>query len=511
MRFALLATLFWISLASSSSAQTPTIKALAPLIDDETWLVARIDLGQFDLAKGFGLLKGVIPEQEENRDLIQGIATWQKLFRSQGGSEIYLVYGGSDFPSLPCILLPGVKGKEAKELVSLFKFIEGGVALTSQPVGDWLVIGTPAAIDQIKTRKPSNREDLLTAWENTKQAPIQLAFSPSVSARKTISELAPELPKDLGGAKSTTLTQQMQWLSFSIDAEPKFTLKLTIKASDNPAANNLSTIWNKLIHMLGEEQLPEASVSRVYLKWFQKVKELLTPRIETDRLEIQIDAATSLPELAGLTRQLLGGPERLRSSNNLKQVMLALHNYHDGTGHLPGNVTDAKGKALLSWRVQILPYIDQEALYLQFKLDEPWDSAHNKKLIAQMPKVYRSPKQGEKLTDKTTYLRPTGKDLLFEPGQRIRLQDIPDGTSNTIAVVETDDELAVIWTKPDDLKFDPKNPTQGLLAHYTDGFLAALGDGSVRFMKKDTPDLLGWFTRNGGEVLTPINPKSIKK
>src|SRR5262249_51556565 len=91
---------------------------------------------------------------------------------------------------------------------------------------------------------------------------------------------------------------------------------------------------------------------------------------------------------------------RMQNQNNLKEMALAMHNYHDVNGKFPpAAICDKQGKPLLSWRVAILPYVEQDNLYKQFKLDEPWDSEHNKKLIAQMPKVYalpRDPKPGEK-------------------------------------------------------------------------------------------------------------------
>jgi hypothetical protein len=80
--------------------------------------------------------------------------------------------------------------------------------------------------------------------------------------------------------------------------------------------------------------------------------------------------------------------EKQRDQNNLKQLGLACHNYLSATNHFPRNITDKDGKLLLSWRVAILPYIEEEALYKQFKLDEPWDSEQNKKLSEKMPKVF---------------------------------------------------------------------------------------------------------------------------
>ncbi|HEY7310342.1 MAG TPA: sigma-70 family RNA polymerase sigma factor [Gemmataceae bacterium] len=81
-----------------------------------------------------------------------------------------------------------------------------------------------------------------------------------------------------------------------------------------------------------------------------------------------------------------------RSRLNLKQLALAMHNYNDTYGRLPlAATTDKKGKALLSWRVALLPYLEEQELYKQFKLDEPWDSPHNKKLLSKMPAIYAPP------------------------------------------------------------------------------------------------------------------------
>src|SRR5208282_4771316 len=122
-----------------------------------------------------------------------------------------------------------------------------------------------------------------------------------------------------------------------------------------------------------------------------------------------------------------------------------------------------------------------------------------------MPAVYRSPKsQAEK--GKTNYLAPVGNGALYSSSRdEPQTKDIKDGPSHTLMVVEVDDRHAVIWTKPDDLAFDPKEPKKGIGNLYEDGFVCAFCDGSAYFFSRnvDPKTLAALFTRAGGEVPGP--------
>jgi len=214
-------------------------------------------------------------------------------------------------------------------------------------------------------------------------------------------------------------------------------------------------------------------------------------------------AAALLFPAVGAARE---AARRTEGMNNLKHIGLAMHNYHDTYRALPASYNaNADGKPLLSWRVHILPYVEAAPLYEQFRLDERWDSPHNKKLIAQMPQVYRSPNSKAE-PGKANYLGVGGADGVFvrpKPGDRLGtdFRQITDGTSNTIMMVEVPDESAVIWTKPGDFVPNKEDPTRGLLGLRRGGFLAALTDGSVRFIAGsiDADILNGLFTKSGGE------------
>jgi RNA polymerase sigma factor (sigma-70 family) len=200
------------------------------------------------------------------------------------------------------------------------------------------------------------------------------------------------------------------------------------------------------------------------------------------------------------------GARRAQSANNLKQIALAMHNWAEVSqkGLPPAAICDNDGKPLLSWRVAILPYIEENELYKQFHLNEPWDSEHNKALIARMPKIYApvvaKPKEDEE--GKTYYLALVGGGALFHVATPRKLASITDGTSNTIMVAEAAEP--VIWTKPDDLTFDPKGelPKMGGTL-FEGGFNVVFADGAVKFLKKglDQKVLRALITSDGAEVL----------
>ena len=194
---------------------------------------------------------------------------------------------------------------------------------------------------------------------------------------------------------------------------------------------------------------------------------------------------------------------RAQCVNNLKQIGLAMHEFADKENHLPSPaILDKQGTRLLSWRVQILPFLNEGALYNQFHLDEPWDSPHNIALLPRMPNVYACPSNPPS-RGQTTYQVLVGPHTLFEGPEGAEIASITDGTSNTLMVCEAVN--AVPWTKPDDIVVAPDVAPSGLGSKHPGGFNAVFADGSVRFLKTTiAPSILrALITKDGNEVVSP--------
>jgi prepilin-type processing-associated H-X9-DG protein len=193
---------------------------------------------------------------------------------------------------------------------------------------------------------------------------------------------------------------------------------------------------------------------------------------------------------------------RYQCVNNLKQIALAMHNYHEAYGCLPpAAITDTNGRPLLSWRVAILPFMELNDLYAQFHLDEPWDSPHNRALLDPMPSSFACPSDSAQKSGMTGYQVVIGAETAFTPDFRpLRFEDFTDGVGKTLLVGES--HRVVPWTKPEDLHFDKSRPLAGLGSYHDKGFNAAFVDGSVKFLKSTIQEsiLSALLTRSGNEA-----------
>lgn len=185
------------------------------------------------------------------------------------------------------------------------------------------------------------------------------------------------------------------------------------------------------------------------------------------------------------------------AKNSLRQLYLGFVTHADAVqgGWYPQNIRDENGKPLLSWRVAVLPYVDQQALYERFRLDEPWDSAHNRPLIAAMPGVFAHAHYPQVNAEGKTLMQiPTGKGAMYtgknRPGrQDVDVHEIP--STQLACLVLTKPEFAVEWTKPDDVALDVENPTAKLLVERGGGFTTLRYDGSVQMLAPPfDPDML---------------------
>lgn len=199
------------------------------------------------------------------------------------------------------------------------------------------------------------------------------------------------------------------------------------------------------------------------------------------------------------------GGRRSHCKNNLKQIALALHNYHDAYGTLPPAYTvDADAKPLHSWRTLILPYLDQSTLYESIDLSKPWNDPANAEAFKTLPTIYRCPSSSTLPAGHTSYLGSFGNDACFRPTEPRQFSEITDGTANTLMVIEVPQDRAVHWMSPQDADFMMVMSlrSSGKLAH-TGGTQVALADGSVRFLSDniDPQTLLALFTVAGGETV----------
>jgi hypothetical protein len=144
---------------------------------------------------------------------------------------------------------------------------------------------------------------------------------------------------------------------------------------------------------------------------------------------------------------------RTESANNLKQIGKAFQRYHESYGKFPPAVVHSKdGEPLYSWRVLLLPFLGEDAVYSQFKLDEAWDSPNNQPLLAKMPLVYAHPTEGKPKEPYATHYQVfTGGGAIFDTRPQsqsptLKELDAAHRTNDCILAVEGAD--AVPWTKP---------------------------------------------------------------
>ncbi|HYT90453.1 MAG TPA: DUF1559 domain-containing protein [Gemmataceae bacterium] len=474
-------------------------RALAPYIDEQTIAVGRLDLtrpGAEEVLSQVALLFG---DPESLPDSKHDWRRWRTDFTEAGGKEILLIFNIAYGPFPPAVVVPLQGAAKDKAVIDLLSATGMFPAGSYRRVGQAIVGGSAEARVHFRDLKAHAHPDLAKALATAGDTAAQFVLLLTPDQRRVIEEILPTLPDELGGGPSTVLTRGIRWAAIGVDGPPKSSLRLVVQSQDGAAARKLHDWLGGALKTLGRVK----EVQRIFPN-FEALAASLAFQLAGDRVTLTLDEKQVAALAKPLAEHARKENARAQSFNNLKQLVLALHNYHDTYKGFPTSASyDKAGKPLLSWRVHILPYIEQLALYQQFKLNEPWDSPHNKKLIPLIPKILRSPFSKVGKDGKTVYLGALGKDTMFSGKEKLQIRDVPDGTSNTIFLVEALDERAVIWTKPDELHYDPKQPHAGLVSKDRDWILTAFVDGSVRALPATIrADILrALFTRNGGEAI----------
>jgi hypothetical protein len=525
------------------AAETPNAASvLAPFVNDDTLGAVYVDVSTATADGGVGKLVQLLPKEAGHpQSLMLGAMLVDGLVhrvQQAGVAGAYIVGGLADirFGGGPIAIVTSRSDGDPQKVEKVLRDIIGelngmlgqaagtngntpadafrqqfGVDLNVARKGNVVLVGPKSTVARYTELKSSPRADLVNPLMKLIDdgAKMTGVFCPGPDYRRVSRELWPRLPGVLAPLRGELADR---WLRFELDVNPSRPPQITLVARDAEAAAIFAQLWRDLPTATTQFGGNKESVEMA-MGYAQLLVDSLPVSVAGNNATIKLP--TDEQRIAKLQAMFGEAADKSRAvsdrkarMNQFKHLALALLNFESANKHLPpAAICDKEGKPLLSWRVAILPYLDEVKLYKEFHLDEPWDSPHNFELIKKMPNVYADP--GRKLAafardGKTTYQVPVGPETAFSNAEGTFYRDIKDGTSNTVLIVERDPSHAVVWTKPDDWKVDLAHPRQGLERTDRDYMTLGFADGHVQVInpaKTDEKTLRAFVTRAGGETI----------
>ncbi|QDV46137.1 hypothetical protein Enr13x_60410 [Stieleria neptunia] len=464
------------AIAVTANAVDPS--TVLSVVDENAIAIVRIDPQSFhqlpDAESAYLRLAGnSLPEH--TRKAIDPVLEMKDL------TEAYLLFSASETSQVPFTRDPiVVMSADTDQTVAVG---DGGDGLgQTKKVGSAMVAGNLARLNFDRLGKPSEaRKVFRAAFSALDPAPLQFAVYLNADRRRSIKEFGLADLERLFPIDTNQLAE-VDWISGAAYPAGAAGIEFIFHVADGEDASATKTAIRK--------SLQERISAPLEIQKSSDVND------RTLRIQLGADAGSRQLQTWSMEAR------RKIANARLRRIALGLHNYHSAYSRLPSPViADKSSKPLLSWRVALLPFLGKAEykLYQSFRLNEPWDSEHNRPLADQMPDVFAVDASAAN-GNRSTVAIPVGEGLFFD-GDEPKFRDIIDGLSNTIMVFETSDKHAEIWTKPANPTPSQSNLDEVLGGHFGDEAVVVHGDGSVHWIKPQSlgQSLWGRFTRNGKE------------
>lgn len=423
--------------------------------------------------------------------------------KANGASDIYIPIGLSTLANESPLIIVAGDVKQAFD----------GILMTKK-LGEFTLVGSQEALTQFDeaTNKPQ-RTDLTDLMKKIgRENVLTVIIKPSSDHRRVLRETVSDLPAPFEKLNGPLIAEAVEHLAFSVQSFEEPRVEMVIQGSSDQAVQKFSkSIYEGLVSAIGDSAPNGAAI----VKMTKAIAKLVSTKTENGRFSLMLPAdgldefETSIQPGVNEWRKKAAV---VMTQNQVRQLAIAFHNSADmHKGSLPAMANYSENrKPLLSWRVHALQFTEYLDLYEQFHLDEPWDSPHNKNLIPKMPSVYSvaegwlTKAQVDTLNKegKTIFVLPVGEGMFAQPN-RVKFQEFKDGVANTIMIMTAPADKAVIWTKPDDLRINGKDPNSSVFDRETTQAVVSLGDASTQVIQSTISSkfLKGWLTLAGGELI----------
>jgi hypothetical protein len=492
----LLLLLPMVSLCAQTSAEK-----LLPLLDEQSFFLGRIQPGKIDLAKIMIPLvqKKAIPAAEAAA--LGFFLNLQKNSIEKVIDEIWFSASARDTATyfLPSIMIKTKPAAKTEDLLNLLKNMplpiniqtasgqvirkgQNSILPLSFVIREEKGFYLLEQVGAVKDTKKTKRTDIVQGFDAMGSLPFGAMLFPSKDNPLDLGKIFPSLKKAKGKeGDASGILNGLKLVTLGIYLDP-WRIEMVIQTENSELANDVQKSILKAIQSipdLVQAQVEEVGKDPVFKALAAMVKSV---SIMDDKVTIVITDFDPYFEIAArINEQNQAKAAAALSMNKVKNIATALLAYHKDKGKFPPAATLSKeGKPLLSWRVQILPYLGHNFLYKQFRQNEPWDSEHNKKFIRRIPPSFRESQENfDKGT--TPFQAPVGIATLFTPGGTgTNSIQIINELSNTIMLVKVPEDKTAIWTKPEDWEIDISLPAKDLLKGFSNAIVFACADGEVK-------------------------------